>query len=174
MKNFAGRAGLGSQGDSMKTRYPTTRHSNKLKLLCVALWGVLFALAVSVYAQQTNKIPRVGYLTALSTACDASRTAALRQGLRDLGYVERQNILFEVRSTGGKTDGLPALATELVRTKADVIVTGGPTATRPAKQATSTIPIVMAQDNDPLGTALSPAWRTPVAILPACRLTRRS
>jgi len=135
----------------MTIRHATTRRAKALKLLCIAFWGGLFGIAVPVNAQPTNKLPRVGYLTALSMAADASRTAAFRQGLRELGYVELKNIIFEVHSTGGNTAGLSALAAELVRSKADVIVTGGPTATRPAKQATSTIPIVMAQDNDPVG-----------------------
>jgi putative ABC transport system substrate-binding protein len=134
----------------MTTRHATTRHPKELKLLCVALWGVLFGIGASVNAQ-TNKIPRVGYLTALSTSSDAGRTAALRQGLRELAYVDRKNIIFEVHSTGGKADGLSALAAGLVRSQVDIIVTGGPTATRPAKQATLTIPIIMAQDNDPVG-----------------------
>ncbi len=80
-----------------------------------------------------------------------ARTEAFRQGLRELGYVEGKNIVIELRSAEGKLDRLPALAAELVRLKVDVIVTGGPTATRAAKEATSTIPIVMAQDTDPVG-----------------------
>ena len=75
-----------------------------------------------------------------------ARIEAFRQGLRELGYVEGKNIVVEWRSAEGKPDRLPALAAELVRLKVDVIVTGGPTATRAAKEATSTIPIVMTQD----------------------------
>jgi putative ABC transport system substrate-binding protein len=81
----------------------------------------------------------------------SARTEAFRQGLRELGYVEGKNIVMEYRYAEGKLDRLPALATELVRLKVDVIVTAGPAATRPAKEATVTIPIVMAQDNDPVG-----------------------
>ncbi len=82
--------------------------------------------------------------------CSGSQEA-FRQGLRELGYVEGKNIVIEWRSAEGKIDRLPALAAELVRLKVDVIVTGGPTATRAVKQATTTIPIVMTQDSDPVG-----------------------
>ena len=118
------------------------------QVFCFMLCAMLLALSVCVQAQ---KVPRIAYLTALSISTDASRIEALRQGLRDLGYVDGKNIIVEIRSTGGTSDGLAALATELVRTKVDIIVTGGPTATRPAKEATSTIPVVMAQDSDPVG-----------------------
>ena len=80
----------------------------------------------------------------------APRAEAFRQGLRELGYVEGENIIIEYRYAEGKFDRLPALAAELVRLKVDIIVTGGPAATRPAKEATSTIPIVMAQSSDPV------------------------
>ena len=83
----------------------------------------------------------------LSTA----RVEAFRQGLRELGYVEGKNIVIEWRCAEGKFDRLPDLAAELVRLKVDVIVTGGPAATRAAKEATTTIPIVMANDSDPVG-----------------------
>ena len=76
---------------------------------------------------------------------------AFRQGLRELGYVEGKNIVIEWRYAEGKLDRLPALAAELVRLKVDVIVTAGRIATRAAKEATDTIPIVMAQDSDPVG-----------------------
>ena len=76
---------------------------------------------------------------------------AFRQGLRELGYVEGKNIVIEWRFAEGKRERLAELAAELVRLKVDIIVTGGPTATRPAKEATVTIPIVMAQDTDPVG-----------------------
>jgi putative ABC transport system substrate-binding protein len=71
--------------------------------------------------------------------------------LRELGYIEGQNIAIEFRYAEEKPERLPALAAELVRLKVDVIVTGGPTATRTAKEATNTVPVVMSQDNDPVG-----------------------
>jgi len=82
---------------------------------------------------------------------DPVRSEALRQGLRELGYVEGKTIVIEWRSAEGKLDRLPALAAELVRLKVDVIVASGPVPTRVTKDATSTIPIVMAQVNDPVG-----------------------
>jgi putative tryptophan/tyrosine transport system substrate-binding protein len=97
-------------------------------------------------------IPQVGYLAPASLSALAARAEAFRQGLRELGYVEGKNIVVEWRSAEGKLDRLPGLAAELVRLKVNVIVTTGPTATRPAKEATSTIPIVMALDIDPVGT----------------------
>jgi putative tryptophan/tyrosine transport system substrate-binding protein len=114
---------------------------------------LLFALCVTVQAQQTTKVPRIGYLTATSgTRPVTGRSAAFRQGLRELGYVEGKNIVIEWRYGEGKADRLPALAAELVRLKVDVIVSSGSETTGYAKEATVTIPIVMAQDRDPVGT----------------------
>jgi putative tryptophan/tyrosine transport system substrate-binding protein len=81
----------------------------------------------------------------------SDRIEALRRGLRELGYVEGKNIVIESRYAEGKLDRLPALAAELVRLKVDVIVTSGPLPTRVTKEATTTIPVVMAQDSDPVG-----------------------
>ena len=100
--------------------------------------------------QQPTKIPRIGYLIGASFM--PARSEALREGLREFGYLEGKTILIEWRSAEGKLDRLPALASELVRLKVDVIVTAGPIATRPVKQATSTIPIVMTNEGDPVGT----------------------
>ena len=119
--------------------------------MLIALSAMLFVLCVSASAQQPTKIPRIGYLTGASFSGQLPRTDAFHQGLRELGYVEGKNIAIEWRYAEGKLDRLPALAAELVRLKVDVIVTGGSTITRAAKEATVTIPIVMAQDNDPVG-----------------------
>ena len=115
-------------------------------LLCV----VLFALCVPASAQQPAKIPRIGLLYA-SASGNAHRVEAFRQGLRELGYVEGKNIVIEYRYPDGKRERFSEYATELVRLKVDIIVTGGGSGTRPAKEATSTIPIVMSQDDDPVG-----------------------
>src|SRR5215475_476472 len=112
---------------------------------------VMLALGVTAEAQQPKKVPRVGYLSATSGPTNAGRFEAFRQGLRELGYVEGKNIFIEWRFAEGKFDRLPDLAAELVRLKVDVIVTLGPIINRPAKEATSTIPIVMGFDNDPVG-----------------------
>ena len=111
----------------------------------------LCASAFPPQAQQPKKVPRIGYLSAASPSAIAARTEAFRQGLRELGYVEGKNIVIEWRYAEGKLDRLPALAAELVRLKVDIIVTAGPTPTRAAKEATTTIPIVMAYDIDPVG-----------------------
>jgi ABC-type uncharacterized transport system substrate-binding protein len=119
------------------------------KLLFWLLITVLLITFSSTGAQQPTKIPRVGHLSA-GVASDPARQEAFRQGLRELGYVEGKNIVIEWRFAEGKSEHVSALAAELVRLKVDVIVTSGPGATRPAKEATNTIPIVMAQDNDPV------------------------
>jgi len=117
---------------------------------------VFFCLLITVLlitgfaqAQQPKKVPRIGYLSSVSV--ELARIEAFRQGLRDLGYVEDKNILIEVRSGEGKPDLLASLMAELVRLKVDVIVSTGSPVTRAAREATSTIPIVMTQDPDPIG-----------------------
>jgi putative ABC transport system substrate-binding protein len=122
----------------------------KKKITVFTLCAILFALCSSVQAQQQTTIPRIGYLGGATGSAEA-RIEALRQGLRELGYVEGKNIVIEWRYAEGKPDRERALAAELVRLKVDVIVTVGSTATRAAKEATSTIPIVMTQDPDPIG-----------------------
>ncbi len=111
---------------------------------------VLVVTGAVAQAQQPTKVPRIGFLYAVSPPSVSDRVEAFRQGLRDLGYVEGKNIVLEYRYAEGKLDRLSELAAELVRLKVDVIVTGG-TSTRPAKEATSTIPIVMQNDSDPVG-----------------------
>jgi putative tryptophan/tyrosine transport system substrate-binding protein len=121
-------------------------------------WARLVAIVIAVtfggavaQAQQPTKVLRVGFLLGSSPSALTERTEGFRQGLRDLGYLEGKDIVIEWRYTEGKLDRLPSLAAELVRLKVDVIVTAGPLPTRGAKEATSTIPIVMAQDPDPVG-----------------------
>ena len=123
----------------------------KEKVICVALGVMLLARSLPAQAQQPAKIFRIGFLSATSPSTNSARREAFRQGLHELGYVEGKNIVIEYRYAEGKLDRLPALAAELVRLKVDVIISGGPAATRPAKEATVTIPIVMAQDTDPVG-----------------------
>ena len=105
-------------------------------------------------AQSPAKVPRIGWLISTSLSSAAHRTEAFRLGLRELGYVEGKNIIIEWRSGEGKADRILALAAELVRLKVDVIVSGGSSSTRSAKEATSTIPIVMTQNDDPVGRGL--------------------
>jgi putative ABC transport system substrate-binding protein len=132
-------------------RHEATCNSKKIKIIGVALCAMLFALCASAEAQQPTKVPRIGFLSGSSPSTAPERRKAFEQGLRELGYVEGKNIVIEWRYAEGKFDRLPELAAELERLKVDIIVTAGPQTTRPAKQATSTIPIVMAQDPDPVG-----------------------
>ena len=88
----------------------------------------------------------------LAVASVAARIEGFRQGLRELGYVEGKNIIIEWRSSEGKVERRAEIAAELVRLKVDVIVSAGPTVTRAVKEATSTVPIVMSQDPDPVGS----------------------
>ena len=125
--------------------------------LSVALSLIAFVLVVTgavAQAQQPTNVPRIGYLSSDSPSTIAVRIEAFRQGLRELGYVEGKNIVIEWRFAEGKADRLAGLGAELVRLKVDVIVTSGPAATRAAKEATVTIPIVTAQDPDPVGNGL--------------------
>ena len=118
----------------------------------VALGVLLVTLSFAAYAQQVTKVPRIGRLGASSVSSDSARIESFRQGLRDLGYVEGKNIVIEYRYAEGKLDRLPMLMAELVRLNVDVIVSGGASTTRLAREATATIPIVMSQDPDPVGS----------------------
>jgi putative ABC transport system substrate-binding protein len=117
-------------------------------LVLLTLWAPL-----AVDAQQPAKVARIGYL-ALTQDAQSLNAEAFRQGLRDLGYVEGQNLVIERRSAEGRTESLRDLAAELVRLQVDVIVTGGDNAARVALQATRTIPIVIAGGGDPVGLGL--------------------
>jgi putative ABC transport system substrate-binding protein len=105
-------------------------------------------LCSSAEAQKPTKIPRIGFLS--NNTVPTAWREAFRQGLADLGHVEGKNIVIEYRSAEGKLDRLPTLAAELVGLKVDVIITLGSDITRAAKQATVKIPIVMAQNSDPV------------------------
>jgi len=126
------------------------------RVLIAALALGLLAAPPAAHAQQPVRVPRVGYLSPNSPSDPARqrRLEAFRQGLRELGYVEGQNIAVEPRWAEEKYDRLPALAADLVHLKVDVIVAVGVPATRAAQQATRTIPIVMAMVIDPVATGL--------------------
>ena len=115
------------------------------KIFALALCAMFVALCSSAQAQQ----PRIGFLATVSLSTISDRVEAFRQGLRELGYVEGKDLVIEWRYAEGKPES--EVAAELVRLKVDVIVTVGPPGTGSAKKATSTIPIVMAQDTDPVG-----------------------
>jgi putative tryptophan/tyrosine transport system substrate-binding protein len=125
------------------------------KIICSTLGAMLFALSVTVEAQQPTKVPRIGFLSSASPSSFSVFTEAFRQGLRDLGYVEGKNILIEYRYAGGVLDRLPMLAGELVGLKVDVIVAaGGLTLVSAAKKVTDSIPIVMTNSADPVASGI--------------------
>jgi putative ABC transport system substrate-binding protein len=124
------------------------------KVVCLAICAVLLVLSFLAEAQQPKKVPRIGFLSSRSADAEKSRLAAFQQGLRGLGYEEGKNILIEQRYAEGNFDRLPELAAELVRLNVDVLVTTGTPAAHAAKDATKTIPIVIGNAGDPVGTGL--------------------
>ena len=132
------------------------------KIIYIAVIIAMFGGVEIAEAQQAAKIPRVAFLGTASASLVADRLDAFRKGLRELGYFDGQNIILEYRFGEGKSDEVTSLAMELVRSKVDIIVTAGPAATRSAKQATATIPIVMGNEGDPIGSFCCepcPTWR---------------
>src|SRR5918996_416423 len=124
---------------------------NVFVFICLLL--TIFLLTGSFgQAQQAKKLPRIGYLSLASQS--GLREEAFIQGLRDLGWVDGQSISIEYRWAAGNVDRLPALAEELVRLKVDLIVAVATPVIQAAKNATSTIPIVMPSAADPVGTGL--------------------
>ena len=116
---------------------------------------MLLAVVVIAGAQQSKKVPRIGFLLAFSSSSDRERVEAFRQGLRELGYVEGQNIIIEWRFAQGKLDQVPRNAAELVSLKVDLIVAGGGSGlARAVKATTKTIPIVITGGSDPVGAGL--------------------
>jgi len=119
-------------------------------------WAVslgLLATSPGAEAEQPGKVYQIGYLSSAS-ASPPNELEPFRQGLRDLGYLEGRNVLISARFAENKLDHLPALAADLVRLKADVIVTFSTPAAKAASQATKTIPIVMSSGGDPVGSGL--------------------
>jgi len=123
-------------------------------VICLALSAMLFALCGSVGAQQTSKVPRIGYLDPSTASGSAVLVEAFRQEMRKLGWIEGKNITIEYRFAEQKSERLPELAAELVHLKVDLIVTSGGPTPLAAQKATSTIPIVMTNAGDPVGAGL--------------------
>jgi putative ABC transport system substrate-binding protein len=116
----------------------------KRKITVLALSAVLLTLCFPAGAQQPKKVFRIGYLSTNARAGDSLRGEGIRAALRELGYIEGQNIVIEYRYADSKLDRLPELAADLVRLKVDLIlVAGGDTAILPAKNATNTIPLIL-------------------------------
>ena len=123
-------------------------------IICFLLITCVLGWAAMAQAQQPKKIARIGYLAAVTAAADAPRLEAFRQGLRELGYVEGQNIIIEYRHEGGGFERLPALAAELVALKIDVLVAVTTNAALAASKTTTTIPIVFMGVTDPITAGL--------------------
>jgi putative ABC transport system substrate-binding protein len=126
----------------------------KKKITVLTLCAMLFALCDSVGAQQTGKVPRIGFLDSSTASGSAVLREAFRQELRKLGWIEGKNLMIEYRFAEQKPERLPELAAELVRLKVDLIVVFGGAEALAAKGATSTIPIVMTNTADPVGAGL--------------------
>ena len=137
---------LNSYSDNRKSKIENRKLVGIIGLALTFVFG-----GVVAQAQQPKKAHRIGYLAAASASANPARIEAFKQGLRELGYMEGKNIVIDWRYAGGKLDRLSELAAELVRLKVEVIVSAGPAVTRSVKEATTTIPIVMAFDNDPVG-----------------------
>jgi putative tryptophan/tyrosine transport system substrate-binding protein len=144
------------------------------KITVLTLSIMLFALCSFAEAQRSAKIPRIGYVSAAGDASNPSLPVqAFRQGLRDLGYIEGQNILVEYRYLEGKRDRIQSVVAELVQLKVDVIVPEAPPVIRAAKQATKTIPIVIVTTQDPVAAGYVDSLARPGGnITGLTRLTR--
>jgi putative ABC transport system substrate-binding protein len=133
----------------------------------------LLAVLLGAEAQQVGKIPRVGFLWTGSSELTTRALDAFRQGLREAGYIEGTNIAIEHRWAADVVQRLPDLASELVRNKADILVTQGTPAAQAAKRATTTIPIVMAISGDAVATGLVASLAHPgeniTGVTPSCR-----
>ncbi len=131
-------------------------------MLGVMLLIVLEACGAMAHAQQPAKIPRIGYVSETGDPFTSSPNfEAFRQGLRELGHVEGENIVIEFRSAEAKPDCIPGLVAELVQLKVDVIVSQPTSGIRAAKQATKTVPIVMVTVQDPVATGLIDSLERP-------------
>ena len=127
--------------------------------LAIATCALLIALGLPAQAQQPKKIPRIGYLTLL--ARPDSNEKEFLMGLRELGYIDGQNIRIEYRRSASKVEPLPELAAELVRQQVELIVARSTPVVQAAKNATTTIPVVMFAAADPVGSGLVPSLAQP-------------
>src|SRR5258706_16071498 len=137
-------------GSSKSKHGPAGKKLKWMGTVAIALSCAMSAAAA--HAQSTAKIPRIGFQLDAPVSATAARIEGFRQGLRELGYLEGKNIIIEWRSSEGKPERRGEIAAEIVRLKVDIIVSGGPTVTRVVKERTSTIPIVIGQDTDPVGS----------------------
>jgi len=141
---------------------------DRRRFLLTSLAGALAAPLASE-AQQARTIPVVGSLWNASEAISAPNVAAVRQGLKELGYVEGRDVTIVSQYADGKFERFPVLVKELIELKPDVIVAAGPQAGRAIKQATSTVPVVMAVISDPVAEGWCRAWPVPGGTSPGSR-----
>jgi len=134
---------------------------NKRRQIIVALGAGLLTVARGALAQQTRKVPQIGYVGNSTLALESELVEGFRLGLRERGYVEGKTVLVHYRWAEGKIDALPALVAELIALKVDVLVTSGTPAALAAKKATATLPIVMAAVGDAVGTGIVPSLARP-------------
>ena len=142
---------------------------SKMQFLFCLLTTIFLIIAQSAAAQQAKRVPTIGFLDLASPATSKERNAAFRSGLRDLGYVEGQNIFIEYRSAEEDVDRLPGLAAELVRLNLDAIVTQATPVVRVVSKATKSIPIINADGGSLFG--LIDSLSHPVAILQECQVS---
>ncbi len=145
----------------MKTGIRHKAIGQALKLFRLVVGALLFAFSGSVDAQQPRKIPRIGYLVNHDPKIALPAAKEFRQGLRDLGYIEGENILIELRSAEGKNERFPSLVAELMQLKVDVLVSGVLTAIVAAKQVAKEIPIVVVTTADPVAAGLADSLARP-------------
>jgi putative ABC transport system substrate-binding protein len=143
-----------AEGKAQRAKRRKTRRDMIQKFVGLTLSALLFALCVPVHAQQPGKVARIGFLDPSNASGSAALVGVFRQELNKLGWIEGKNITIEYRFAEQKPERLRELAAELVRLKVDLIVaSGGPTPLA-AKNATTTIPIVMTNATDPVGEGL--------------------
>ena len=161
--------------DNPKAAPPTKIKKWPRRLKSAGLFTLIIAYVIggaAAEAQQPARIHRIGILSPSSGFFFSARDEALRQRLRELGYVEGKNLVIEYRYAEGKGERLPDLVAELVRLKVDIIVTTSPSATLAAKKASATIPIVFAAADDPVGSGIVSSLARPGGISPdlaSCR-----
>ena len=140
--------------NALLAKQPGTDWGRRLTAAIIFALSLLLATPGTAVAQQTSKVYRIGYLSYFGCSEDKFLTGPFRQGLRDVGYVEGRNVLIECRSAPGKPDRYHELVAELVRLKVDVLLTVGTILTLAAKQATTTVPIVMVYIADPVASGI--------------------
>jgi ABC-type uncharacterized transport system substrate-binding protein len=135
-------------------RHGTIADSGTFKVFGFALCTLLFALSLPAHAQQQGKIAKIGELHLRPGSTVGTGRELFRRSLRELGYTEGKNIIYETRSAEGNLDRFPALAEELVRLRVDVLLTTSPDETAAARNVTNSIPIVFLSQGDPVASGI--------------------